>query len=42
MAETAELLCLAIFEIQEVWKGPGELQQANYALRSLPEGLKFL
>ena len=38
----AELLGLAIYKIQEVWKGPDELQQANYALRSLPKGLKFL
>ena len=36
------LLGLAIYEIQEVWKGPDELQQAYYALRSLPKGLKFL
>ena len=42
MAKTAELLGLAIYEIQEVWKGPDKLQQANYALRSLPKGLTFL
>ena len=42
MAESAKLLVLAICEIQEVWKGPDELQQANYVLRSLPKGLKFL
>ena len=42
MAESAMLLGLAIYKIQEVWKGPDELQQANYALRSLPKGLKFL
>ena len=42
MAESAKLLGLAIYEIQEVSKGPDELQQANYALRSLPKGLKFL
>ena len=42
MVETAKLLGLAIYKIQEVWKGPDELQQANYALRSLPKGLKFL
>ena len=42
MAKTAELLGSAIYEIQEVWKGPDELQQANYALRSLPKGLEFL
>ena len=27
---------------QEVWKGPDELQQANYTLRSILKGLKFL
>ena len=42
MAKTAKLLDLAIYEIKEVWKGPDELQQANYALRSLPKGLTFL
>ena len=41
MAESVKLLGLAIYEIQEVWKGPDELQQANYALRSLTKGLKF-
>ena len=42
MAETTGLLGLGIYEIQEVWKGPDKLQQADYALRSLPKGLKFL
>ena len=42
MAESADLLGTAIYEIQEVWKGPDELWQANYALRSLPKGIKFL
>ena len=42
MAESAELLSLAIYEIKEVWDGPGELCQANYALKALPKGLKFL
>ena len=42
MAESANLLGTAIHEIQVVWTGPDELQQANYALRSLPKGLKFL
>ena len=41
-AESANLLGSAIYEIQGVWKGPDELQQANYALRSLPKGHKFL
>ena len=42
MAKSANLLGTAIHEIQAVWMGPDELQQANYALRSLPKGLKFL
>ena len=42
MAESAELLGSTIYEIQEVWMGLDELQQANYALRSLPKGCKFL
>ena len=42
MAESAKLLGSGIYKIQEVWKGPDELQQSNYALRSLPKGLKFL
>ena len=42
MAKSAKLLGSSIYEIQEVWKGPDKLQQANYALRYLPKGLKFL
>ena len=42
MAETAKLLGLAMYEIKEVWAGLDELQQANYALRTLLKGLKFL
>ena len=42
MAKSTKLLGSHIYKIQEVWKGPDELQQANYALRSLPKGLKFL
>ena len=42
MAKSAMLLGSSIYEIQEVWKGPDKLQQANYALRSLLKGLKFL
>ena len=41
-AESAKLLGSSIYEIQEVWKGPDELWQANYTLRSLPKGLKLL
>ena len=42
MAKTTKLLGLAIYEIKEVWKGLDELYQANYALRTLLKGLKFL
>ena len=42
MAQTAKLLSLAIYEIKEVWVGLDELQQANYTLRTLPMGLRFL
>ena len=39
---SADLLGTSIHEIQASWTGPNELKQANYALRSLPKGLKFL
>ena len=42
MATNAELLGTSIHEIQASWMGPKELKQANYALRALPKGLKFL
>ena len=42
MAESTKLLGSAIYTIQEVWEGPDKLQEANYALRYLPKGLKFL
>ena len=42
MAQTTKLLGSAIYEIKEVWAGPDELQQANYALTTLPKGLRFL
>ena len=42
MATCAELLGTSIYEIQASWMGLDELRQANYALRSLPKGLKFL
>ena len=41
MIETAGLLGSAIYEIKEAWTGQGELQQANYVLRTLLKGLKF-
>ena len=42
MAKSAELLGTSIYEIQALCTGPDELRQANYALRSLPKGLKFV
>ena len=42
LAESAILLGEAIYEIQLSWTGPEELKQANYALQSLPKGLRFL
>ena len=42
MAETAELLGSTTYEIRQVWAGLDELWQANYTLRTLPKGLKFL
>ena len=42
LAEGASLLGEAIHEIQLLWTGPEELKQANYALQSMPKGLRFL
>ena len=42
MATSAKLLDTSIYEIQASWMGLNELRQANYVLRSLPKGLKFL
>ena len=39
---SAGLLGTSIYEIQSSWTGPDELKQANYALLSLPKGLKFV
>ena len=41
MIETTGVLGSAIYEIQEAWTGRDELQNANYALRTLPKGLQF-
>ena len=40
MIESAGLLCSEIYKIQETWTGWCELQYANYALKTLPKGLK--
>ena len=42
MAKSTDLLGTSIQKIQAVPMGQDELRQANYALRSLPKGLKFL
>ena len=42
LAESASLLGEAIYKVQLSWTGPEELKQANYALQSLPKGLRFL
>ena len=42
MAMSADLLGTSIYEIQVSWMGPDKLKQVNYALQSLPKGLKFL
>ena len=42
LAASADLLGTSIYEIQSSWTRPEELKQANYALLSLPKGLKFL
>ena len=42
MATSTKLLGTSIHKIQASWMGPDKLKQANYALRSLPKGLKFL
>ena len=42
MIKTTDLLGSTIYEIKEAWTGPDELWQANYRLRTLPKGLKFI
>ena len=42
LAQGAGLLGKFIHKIQVSWNGPEELKHANYILRSLPKGLKFL
>ena len=42
MATNAKLLGTSIHEIQASWMGLEEIKQANYTLRALPKGLKFL
>ena len=42
LAKSAGLLGEAICKIQLSWTRPEELKQANYALQSLPKGLRFL
>ena len=42
LAKSTGLLGEAIYEVQLSWTRPEELKQANYALQSLPKGLRFL
>ena len=42
MATNAKLLGTSIYNIPVSWMGPDELKQANYPLRPLTKGLKFL
>ena len=42
MATNAKLLGTSIHKIQASYMGLEELKQANYTLRALPKGLKFL
>ena len=42
LAKSTDLLGEVIYEIQLSWTGPEELKLANYALQSLPKGLRFL
>ena len=42
LAASTNLLGTSFHEIQASWTGHEELKQANYTLRSLPKGLKFL
>ena len=41
MTKTAGLLGSAIYEIKKAWTEQDELWEGNYALRTLPKGLKF-
>ena len=41
MIKSASLLSSKIHEIKETWTGWSKLQYANYALRTLPKGLRF-
>ena len=41
LAMSTGLLGTSIHEIQVSWAGPNKLKQLNYALQSLPKGLKF-
>ena len=42
LAQETGLLGESIFEIQQSWKGPDHLKQANYVFHSQPKGLRFL
>ena len=42
LTQEAGLLGKSIFKIQQSWKGPEHLKQANYIFQTQPKGLKFL
>ena len=42
LTQEAGLLGESIFKIQQSWKGPEHLRQANYIFQTQPKGLKFL
>ena len=42
MIVAADILGSSIYKIRESWAGPDELHQANYTLRTINKGLKFL
>ena len=42
LAQEAGLLGKSIFEVQQSWKGPEHLRQANYIFQTQPKRLKFL
>ena len=42
LAQEAGLFGESYFKIQQLWKGPEHLRQANYVFQTQPKGLKFL
>ena len=42
LAQETGLMGESIFKVQQSWKGPDHLKQANYIFHSQPKGLRFL